>query len=385
MAAQLIYSIGTPPSWCPYSPPEQFSSDYGNVYADENATLLPHYPLEPVFRALQLLAPTQTVSDMDLITCETTIEKLLRFVMHEGEEPYRFDVEIVGETAIFTRMGEESAKSASDYTGYRTSLPEKQTRGNTGENQLQSHYRIAKCTLDDVKCLLRFKGQACIPREDQAYSPGVHTQDESEDPGAFHSIPTFPGSGEHSPLEVRFGGEEIPQRMMAHIKTGNEFESDSIFRDMNTLRLWLSNTTTVVSTHGEQRLFRNVEVENFEIMNLHWELVHKFYIVKLASLIRMIIKTAKDISGGKCWVNVAGSLGLFVMAPTREMGLMSLPPDIKEVMFGIPDRWKPTSPGYVGPTNVESRTGHSRYSPPFMADSNFDLRGVHRFDQNSPI
>lgn len=44
-------------------------------------------------------------------------------------------------------------------------------------------------------------------------------------------------------------------------------------------------------------------------------------------------------------MNAVGSLGLFVMAPTRKMGLMSLPADIKEDMFGIPDRCKRTFPG----------------------------------------
>lgn len=85
--------------------------------------------------------------------------------------------------------------------------------------------------------------------------------------------------------------------MMEDIKSGTEFESDLIFQDMDTLRLWLSNTTIVVSTQNEQGLSQNVQIENFAIMNRHWESVHKFYIIKLASLIRMIIKIAKEVRG----------------------------------------------------------------------------------------
>lgn len=336
MIVKLIYSIGTPPKYSPFPKSKPFSPARGNVYIDENAALLPYYPLEPVFRAVQLLAPSETVRDMDLVTCDTTIEKLLQFVMRKGEEPYRFDVEIVGETAIFTRMEGENVRPASSYSSDRTRLLEKETGWDTRENQSQSHYRISKCTLDDIKCLLRCEGQAYIPKEDQTHLPkGQKTSSQYEAGDKVSHSNSFPRIGRHSPLDVRFGGKEIPQRMMAHINTGDDSKSELISQDVDMLRLWLSNTTTVVTT-VEQGFFNVLKFEDFEIRNLHWERAHEFDIVKLASLIRMIIETAKGVPGGKCWVNVAGSLGLFIMAPTRDMGLMSLPADIRELMFGIP-------------------------------------------------
>lgn len=333
----LILLVGMPPSWSHPSPSARFSPDHGNVYVDENAALLPHYPLEPVFRALQVLAPMETVSDMDLITCDTTIEMLLLFCQGCGKG-YRFDVEIVGETAIFTRTEEENTGFVSDYSSYRTSILEKQTKWDTGENESQSHYRIAKCSLGGLKCLLRYEGQAYIPEEDQSSSPMRHNQPaqvEPDYPGKFYFIPRALGNSGQRPLLVRFGEKEIPQRQMAYINTEDKIEPN--FERLDLSRLYLSNTTTAVTVASEQGFFKHTRIDNFRSMTSRWERVHRGPIIKLASLIRMIISAAKGVPGGKCWVNIAGSLGLYVMAPTSTLGLMSLPADIKEAMFGIPN------------------------------------------------
>ena len=295
------------------------------------------------------MVPKLKMNNVDLVTCQATLEKLFAFILGRGES-YRFDVEIVGNTAIFTRMEEDNILFISDCGSYRSALLTRKIKWPSGLLQSKSHFRIARCSLGKVNCLLRYECHAFIPgKNSKFFQTPLSTPGRSRLPS---HTPTFaPGGKNTSGLEIRFGGEEVSVGSTTDVNTHDPDNSEE--REKRLIRLWLTQTSNVVEARRTWHNFEDVketkpckEVDDWEDKNLK-------LIAKLDTLIKMIIKVAKEVPGGKCWVNIAASMGLFVMEPTATMGRMSLPEDIKKTMFKV-DGNKEAGTGNISPPQATS-------------------------------
>ncbi|KAG8533498.1 uncharacterized protein KY384_002283 [Bacidia gigantensis] len=89
---------GSPSLWSPPSTPQQLKKDFGLVYMDQNAARHPPYPLETLFRALDVANPSFDPRSTDIITDRNNVRKLLSFInptsCRKGLEAFTINVEV---------------------------------------------------------------------------------------------------------------------------------------------------------------------------------------------------------------------------------------------------------------------------------------------------
>ena len=90
---------GRPPLWTPLNGSQQLQQDKGDYFRDPNAARFPSYPTEPAVRAVLTTEPDYPTSELDIFACGSTLGNLSRFV-RGNDKPFRFNVEVIGETVF---------------------------------------------------------------------------------------------------------------------------------------------------------------------------------------------------------------------------------------------------------------------------------------------
>jgi hypothetical protein len=137
---------GSPAKCSPPNGPIQAKKGMGYFCAAQNVARHPESPLEPLFRALLLTDPSVDLRPVDVVTDRNNNRNLLSFVdqgtSRDGVEEFVIKVEVIGETALFSREGEEVRRyiAPSEFRGYGHEFEKAYTK-----DQIQGsngHYRI---------------------------------------------------------------------------------------------------------------------------------------------------------------------------------------------------------------------------------------------------
>ncbi|XMA20290.1 hypothetical protein WAI453_013081 [Rhynchosporium graminicola] len=121
---------GKPPKWTPTARPTKLAEDNpnGTYYRDPNAAYFPSYPIEPVVQSIFEECPDFDAQGVDIFSCGSTLGNLLRFARNvETEKPFRFLVEVVGQTVFLLRRENSPKEAITDIRGYGHSFPEANT------------------------------------------------------------------------------------------------------------------------------------------------------------------------------------------------------------------------------------------------------------------
>lgn len=158
---------GSPAKWSPPNGPIRLSKDTGYFYVAQNVARHPESPLEPLFRSLLLTEPSVDLRSIDVVTDRNNIRKLLSFVdpgtARGGAEDFVIKVEVVGETALFSREEAEVRQyiAPSEFRGYGHEFEKvytkEQIQGSTG------HYRIVEYRFGGLKFLVRNEVDGYVP------------------------------------------------------------------------------------------------------------------------------------------------------------------------------------------------------------------------------
>ncbi|KAL9561844.1 hypothetical protein ACKAV7_014106 [Fusarium commune] len=102
---------GSPAKWSPPRGPIQVKKGTGYFYAAQNVARHPESLLEPLFRALLLTDPSVDLRSVGVVRGRNNIRNLLSFVDQDTSrdevEEFSIKVEVIGETTLFSREGEE--------------------------------------------------------------------------------------------------------------------------------------------------------------------------------------------------------------------------------------------------------------------------------------
>lgn len=88
------------------------------MYLDENKARCSKYPLEPLFRSIYFLNPEFDPNSIDVVTDRKNLRELLKIVCGNSVHDFRIDLELVGETLLFTRWGKVARSYSNDSNGY---------------------------------------------------------------------------------------------------------------------------------------------------------------------------------------------------------------------------------------------------------------------------
>ena len=149
-------NVGTPPVWTPLDEPRRLEEDKSDCFRDPNAARFPSYPLEPAVRALLKEHEDLETQEIDLFACSSTLGSLLRFV-RRVDKPFRFFVEVVGNTVFFTRHENSPTQLVEGVKDYGHTFPEAYSTWDADVKGSASHQRLLKYDFAGLDCILRFE------------------------------------------------------------------------------------------------------------------------------------------------------------------------------------------------------------------------------------
>jgi hypothetical protein len=213
--------------WASPTLPARIPQDHGLRYVDQNAARCPAYPLEPLFRSVFAVAPTFDPKPFQLVTDRNNLRKLAWVVIGESIDNFRIDIELVGNTMLFTRWEKASTETVLGFQGFGhqfekhfTSYPEEVKRS-TG------HHRVIQYTLGTIKMLLRFEVDGYVQGPQTTPTPSPPSSDIEDITSLLQSarlgsdvpqVPTYQHQTE-SNVKVLRGGFTVPHESLLEIKT----------------------------------------------------------------------------------------------------------------------------------------------------------------------
>ena len=133
------------------------SPDKETRFVDQNTDRNPGTPLEALVLAVQKSQPEFDFTEIDIVTDRRPIRKLYGFVTGELI-PFRFGVTIIGNTALFTRMENNTRDelATSSFQGYREAFETAYTKTVIEARGSTSHHRILDYDLGGLRFLVRY-------------------------------------------------------------------------------------------------------------------------------------------------------------------------------------------------------------------------------------
>lgn len=288
---------GSPAKWSPPDGPRRLNKDTGYFYVAQNVARHPESPLEPLFRALLLTEPSVDLRSIDVVTDRNNIRKLISFVdpgtARGGAEDFVIKVEVVGETALFSREEAEVRQyiAPSEFRGYGHEFEKvytkEQIQGSTG------HYRIVEYRFGGLKFLVRNEVDGYVPPVERANASNILAHELSL--LSLSKPPRASYRWQGSKLEAAMKGEAVPSEQCLEIKTRvahKPLQMESIMP-----QLWVSQTTKLVRAYRTSGFFQSPDVENMTESMKSWEQDNEDTLKKLAALIAKILEVARRSDG----------------------------------------------------------------------------------------
>jgi hypothetical protein len=253
--------------------------------------------MEPVVRSIfaaqagHEFDPTK----VNIFGCGSTLGNLLRFACSiDAEKPFRFLVEVVGETVFFIRRENTPKETIPDVRGYGHSFPEAYTTWDVNVRGSESHQRIIRYQLGDLSIIIRFEADGYLTDKIpvQATIPISQNQDEESLVAALAGNTVKENAySDLDPLRLVQGSGTVPQGAVFDLKTRSirKKAHDTTMSDQIP-RLWIRQIPSFVLAYHERGLFRTEEVtvHNVKPDVEKWENDHKRDVRKLIALIRKI-------------------------------------------------------------------------------------------------
>jgi hypothetical protein len=123
--------------------PQRVPQDSGLVFVDQNAHRMKHTsPLTPIFAAIDDLGGYD-FSGIDIVSDRNNLRKLFSWSTGAVEQKdFRIDVELAGETCLFTRREEKDAETIVGFQGFGRQYEKAATRPSRGCEMSTGHHRI---------------------------------------------------------------------------------------------------------------------------------------------------------------------------------------------------------------------------------------------------
>ena len=304
--APTIAVPGIPPRWSPPEAARKLPKDSGMIYIAQNAARHPEYPLEPLFRALDIADPAFDMRSVDVVTDRNNMRKLLAFVnpstSKNGREAFTIKVEVQNDTAIFCRTETKTQEfiRPRDFRGYGHEFEKAYTTCEIGDST--GHHRIITYRFGGLRFVVRHEVDGYV-QDDRTAASGS-----SDEAGADSlsrllgslSLSTASGGARAttpagSKMSIRREGRAVPLESTLEIKTRVSHKTLRM-REVAP-QLWASQTPKLVRAYHTNGLFPVPQVEETAADIRGWERDHQADLRRLAALIKRLVAAVKECGG----------------------------------------------------------------------------------------
>jgi hypothetical protein len=307
-------NIGSPPAWTPPVGESRLKPDSEDVFRDINAARYPSYPLEPTFRALKVMEPEFDLHTIDIVGCGSTIGNLMKF-SGSLSKPFRFDVDVVGDTVLFVRRESSPTEIIQDLQGYGHTFPEAYTTWDSAVRNSCSHQRVVQYEFGGLRFLVRSETDGYLKDARLGISPAAQLEPRNLD-DALETISLIPNTADAGKeLQVRLRGTKVPQSQIFDVKTRR---SNKLF-DMEDIlpRLWVNHTSKFLIAYHKFGVFENPEVEDVRGEVLAWEENNSNLLARYHAVVKRIVDVVRDSEDKQCEVSWDGEGPLLI---TKQIG-----------------------------------------------------------------
>jgi hypothetical protein len=271
--------------------------DSGEYYRDPNAARYPEYPLVPVVQTILDDHKGICTSSVDVVACGSTLGSLLR-VVRGVKKPFRFCVEVIGDTVFFLRKGNDPKELIEDVRGYGHTFPEAYTTWDEDVKGSETSQRIVQYKFGGLQCIVRFECDGYMnsaSEKDTQATPAARVTHTNDQLDALHDMSFTSKKALTDHLTVKRGGATIPQSSIFDLKTrsskyGKEIDMDDIYP-----LLWIKQVPNfILAYHNGYGLFEDIRVQDVKKDVQAWQEDNAPAIDRLAALLNNIVQFAKD-------------------------------------------------------------------------------------------
>ncbi len=250
--------------------------------------------MEPAIRAVLAMNPGFDLQSMDVVGCGSTLGNILRCA---GGQPraFRFDVDVVGDTAFFVRRERSPTELIEDLQGYGHTFPEAYTTWDAEVWNSCSHQRIIKYDFGGLQVLIRTETDGYLRQSAHTRaSDTAHATRKSSLEAALGNIAISRAdpSSTNMKLEIRMSGIVVPQEEIFDIKTRASYKP----YDMEEIlpRLWANQTPNFLIAYHQFGLFDKPVVTPVTNDILKWQMDNSSLLARFHALIKRIVDVVRD-------------------------------------------------------------------------------------------
>lgn len=304
----------------------QLKQDEGDFFRDINAAHYPSYPVEPAIRSIIALQPDFDLQSVDFVGCGSTIGNLLRFAGSQTK-PFRFDVDVVGDTILFVRRENSPTELIKDVRGYGHTFPEGYTTWDSDSRRSVSHQRIIRYEFGGLRLLVRTETDGYLKRAgDQVINLLASQGTLESDIGNVNMSSSSPSTTQK--LQLKMQGHKVSQEQIFDIKTRSQ---QNIF-DMEEIlpRLWLNQTSKFLLAYHRYGLFDQPEVKDVRHLVIGWQKDNSGLLGRFHAILRRIVDVVRDSDEQQLEVSWDGQGPLLITKQVGK-GRRALPSDLREL------------------------------------------------------
>lgn len=268
---------GHPAVWRPPHMPQRVYRFTGSRSMNQNIVRSPSYPLEPLFRSVNLVDPEFSFRSVDFVADASDIRMLLNFVRGWGSQ-FSIKAEIAGETLLLSREEQETSTVGTGL-GHEFEHANKVFK----IDQSVDYWRIVT---------YNFGGLSVVARHEMdAYYDPEETMDPDETEQAALPTNTTP-----SGLNIIEQGKVVELDHGVEIKTKRN-DSNIDFSHV-AAQLWTTQTPNLVRAFYSGYVFHEVYEDNVADLVWQWETNNRRNMYQLVALIDKIAEVVRDQCAG---------------------------------------------------------------------------------------
>ena len=324
---------GAPRAWTPPNESPELQQDKGFFFKDVIEAKWPDFPLEPGVRAVLDYRLDFDASGINLVTCATVLENLLRFLT-STERSFRFNAEHIGDAVFFVSKGTSPREGLTDVRGYGHTYPDAYTTWAPDLTDSVCHQRLVRYHFGNLECLLQFKADGYLEERlsDATGTKGAASQKPHGEEASSLATQTAAISlnsmtpSNQPKLTVRTRGMEVPQSSVFELKTRSTQYETAL--DPILLRLWLTQVPNLILARHTYGKFADAVPQDMTSDVRDWEKRNQRLLGWLHALLLRLIDAVKHSKDQKVEVRRIGE-GPLEIRRVAQSSWNALPGDLK--------------------------------------------------------
>lgn len=323
---------GSPPAWTPLAEDVKLPPDSEPVYRDVNAARYAAYPMEPAVRSVLAMQAQSELPSVDVFGCGSTFGNLLRCARSQPK-PFRFDLDVIGDTVFMVRREESPTEMITDLQGYGHTFPEAYTSWDANVRNSTSHQRIVSYAFGGMQFFVRSETDAYL--KDSRTGPTSLKEDQKE--ASIDNVLDTLGINARQPVDgaavtIQKQGTSIPQDDIFDIKTRASYKEYNMEEILP--RLWLNQTPNFLLAYHEFGLFTKPKVKSVRDSVLKWQEDNSNDLARFHALVKRIVDAVRDSDGQQFEISWDGQGDLCITKQIAE-GREALPIDLSVLWQSI--------------------------------------------------